>query len=158
MTTMGLMVGYFACYGLRELSSSLAWRLPFALLAAFSVTFAVSVFVWLPESPRWLALHGKETEAVRAWEKLEVASADREKIALEGNAVELVSQVAPSEDTVRLAEPALAPSTARKTGFLDAFAPDVRARTLLGIFAMGMQQMSGIDGILYVSCLPSSST
>lgn len=41
--------------------------------------------------------------------------------------------------------------------WLAAFAPDVRARTVLGVFEMGMQQMSGIDGILYVSffiCYP----
>ena len=34
---------------------------------------------------------------------------------------------------------------------LDAFSADVRARTLLAIFIMSMQQASGIDGILYVS-------
>lgn len=46
---------------------------------------------------------------------------------------------------------------ARKTkthSFFDVFSPDVRARTALAAFMMGMQQLSGIDGVLYVSSSP----
>ena len=40
---------------------------------------------------------------------------------------------------------------------LDIFSKDVRGRTALAVFLMGMQQMSGIDGVLYV-CLSNFST
>lgn len=33
---------------------------------------------------------------------------------------------------------------------LDIFSKDVRGRTALGVFLMGMQQLSGIDGVPYV--------
>ncbi|CAI6311070.1 unnamed protein product [Periconia digitata] len=154
MTTMGLMLGYFICYGLRTLDSSLAWRLPFAILAALAFSFSFTAFFWLPESPRWLTLHGKASEATKAWETLEVNSADREKITLEagdlttGSAVELTSKN-PQQDEIPPPTTSTPAPKKNQPGFLDAFAPDVRFKTLLGIFIMGMQQMSGIDGILY---------
>jgi hypothetical protein len=38
-----------------------------------------------------------------------------------------------------------------KHKLLDIFSEDVRARTALAVFLMAMQQLSGIDGVLYVS-------
>jgi hypothetical protein len=38
-----------------------------------------------------------------------------------------------------------------KHKLLDIFSKDVRARTALAVFLMAMQQLSGIDGVLYVS-------
>ncbi|PVH95298.1 putative MFS sugar transporter [Periconia macrospinosa] len=154
MTTMGLVSGYFICYGTRALHSSLAWRLPFVLLAALSASFAFSVYFWLPESPRWLSLQGKEADANKVWEALDVNSADREKIILQqggpetGIALEPTPTATPEDNGRDIAVPSPV-STPKKSALLDAFAPDVRARTLLGIFLMAMQQLSGIDGVLY---------
>jgi hypothetical protein len=38
-----------------------------------------------------------------------------------------------------------------KANFWTLFSKDVRGRTALAVFMMGMQQLSGIDGVLYVS-------
>ena len=38
-----------------------------------------------------------------------------------------------------------------EAGILDIFASDVRGRTVLGLFLLGMLQFSGINGVLYVS-------
>ena len=35
--------------------------------------------------------------------------------------------------------------------FFGVFSREVRARTFLAVFIMGMQQLGGIDGVLYVS-------
>lgn len=40
-----------------------------------------------------------------------------------------------------------------KDKLFDIFSKDVRTRTALAVFLMGMQQLSGIDGVLYVSLL-----
>jgi hypothetical protein len=40
---------------------------------------------------------------------------------------------------------------AKKHSFFDVFSADVRARTGLAAFMMAMQQLNGIDGVLYVS-------
>jgi hypothetical protein len=135
------------------MQSSIAWRLPFALLAAFSFLFAVASFCWLPESPRWLTLCHREADAAKAWNVLGVDSADREKVDQELQAPLAI----PASERNTPLQPQSLPAE-KKSSLLDAFAPDVRARTLLGVFVLGMQQMSGIDGILYVSSSPQGAT
>ncbi|KAF2133665.1 general substrate transporter [Dothidotthia symphoricarpi CBS 119687] len=154
LNTVGLVVGFFTCYGSRNMESSLAWRLPFVLLAAFSFIFAISSLFWLPESPRWLAMRHREADVAKAWDILGVDSADREKIE-NGHERALMSAAISGDPIGQPGTPIVSspvPVT-KKSGILDAFAPDVRARTMLGIFVLGMQQMSGIDGILYYAPL-----
>ncbi|KAH7136191.1 general substrate transporter [Dendryphion nanum] len=146
LITSGLVVGFFTCYGTRALESSLSWRLPFALLAGLSVLFAAVSLLCLPESPRWIMLHHGEAEAVNAWDVLEVANADREK-------AEIAQEMTITIDDIPVEEGGVSRPATVKSGLLDAFAPDVRARTILGIFILGMQQMSGIDGVLYYAPL-----
>ncbi|KAK8030337.1 transporter [Apiospora arundinis] len=80
LTTLGLMTGFFTCYGSANIPSSFSWRLPFLLLAVYSLVFSGAALLWLPASPRWLTLRGRDDEAAEAWEKLGVPAADREKI------------------------------------------------------------------------------
>ena len=89
----------------------------------------------LPPSPRWLTLHGRQAEATAAWDRLEVSHAEREKVELE------------SETRVEATPTTL--STVEK--LFDIFSADVRSRTALAVFMMAAQQLSGIDGVLYVS-------
>ncbi|KAF2638391.1 putative MFS sugar transporter [Massarina eburnea CBS 473.64] len=152
LNTFGLVVGFFTCYGSRKMESSLAWRLPFVLLAAFSFLFTSASLVWLPESPRWLTLRKREAEASKAWDSLEVNSTDREKITL---AQPTVDPVLISNSPTHSGRPVtpLSALVSKRSSLLEAFAPDVRTRTFLGIFILGMQQMSGIDGVLYYAPL-----
>ncbi len=58
-----------------------------------------------------------------------------------------------STKTINQQDIAAAPSSEGRpvhNSFLDVFKSDVRTRTGLAIFLMGMQQLSGIDGVLYV--------
>jgi hypothetical protein len=136
------------------MESSFAWRLPFMLLAAFAFLFTASSLLWLSESPRWFTMRHREADAVKAWEILGVDSIDREKIE---NGHEGVLMAAANPDD-RVGQPRIPLVTdsvlvTKQSGILDAFAPDVCARTMLSVFVLGMQQMSGIDAILYVSLL-----
>lgn len=152
LNTIGLVVGFFSCYGTRNAGSSLAWRLPFALLAGFAVAFAAASYLWLPESPRWLTVRGRGSEAASTWELLGVASVDREKAENEYANVALRTLDANGSAQQDNALPAPVEEN-QQSSLWEAFAPDVRARTILGVFVLGMQQLSGIDGILYVSQL-----
>lgn len=143
--TLGLMGGYFTCYGTANIESSLSWRAPFIILACLSMAFSAASFLWLVPSPRWLILRGRQSEAGPAWDVLGVGHAEREKAEIDSGVEATASQVhstAVSTD-----------SPATKPGFLDVFSRDVRTRTGLAVFMMGMQQLSGIDGVLYVSFL-----
>lgn len=150
------MVGFFTCYGSANLQSSLSWRLPFILLASLSFIFAAASVMWLTPSPRWLTLRGRSSEAAATWDILEVGQAEREKAEIEQNQgpIELQTQgpsQLPPVSTDGMVDPILSGHREPKSTFWDLFSRDVRMRTALAVFMMGMQQFSGIDGVLYVS-------
>lgn len=157
------------CYGTTRIESSLSWRLPFIILSAYSLCFTALAITLLPDSPRWLTLRGRGNEAGAVWEKLGIAPADREKIVLDmeqSNSSEVAGTSAHSSQQVIVDEktgqivPA-PPGTAvkpkvtdmpRQTTLIEAFcSPETRPQLLFALFIMGMQQMSGIDGVLFVS-------
>ncbi|KAK8002175.1 hypothetical protein PG991_014397 [Apiospora marii] len=163
LTTLGLVTGFFTCYGSADIPSSFSWRLPFLLLAGYSLVFSVAALLWLPASPRWLTLRGRDDEAAAAWEKLGVDAADREKIleqlpasVADSNAA-IVTTSGSIMMTDTIASPATPASTSsnqvpipatpkHKSKMPDVLAPEARPRLLLAVFLMGMQQLSGIDG------------
>ncbi len=140
------------------MGSSLSWRLPFTFLACLSLVFSVSSFFWLIPSPRWLTIRGRRAEASAAWDKLGIGHAEREKAETE-QSTELRNS---SESTAAISQQDIpaASSSERppvKDNFLEVFKSDVRIRTGLAVFLMGMQQLSGIDGVLYVYLTSNSS-
>ena len=148
--TMALVVGYFFCYGTVNIQSSLAWRLPFALQSGCAFLWAALGLFLLPQSPRWLKAKGRLEEVEQAWLRLGVAPSDNDDDATGG----------PSETEAGLnLEPlVLAQTTATHQSvkedvhmLLRVFEKDVRKPTALGVFMMSMTQLSGIDGVLYVS-------
>ncbi|KAI4860529.1 general substrate transporter [Hypoxylon rubiginosum] len=156
LTTLGLVTGFFTCYGTANVGSSLSWRLPFILLAAYSLAFSTAVLVWLPPSPRWLTLRGRTKEAADTWERLGVPAADREKI-LEQYDATVVEPVIPDasgdNSAVHISSITVATPKSKKAELLDVFSSDSRPRLFLAVFLMGMQQLSGIDGVLYYAPL-----
>lgn len=147
---MGLCVGFFTCYGTVRIPSSLSWRLPLALQSGIALVLTIAAAFFLPQSPRWLAYRGRKEEASVAWDKLGVSNAEREKDLLQNPASAVDEGPRPGETL--------------KSGFLDRTRSDLTALTsvfgkgarkpmLLGVFLMSMQQLSGIDGVIYVRLL-----
>jgi hypothetical protein len=93
--------------------------------------------MFLPPSPRWLTLHGHQEEADAVWNMLGVSHAEREKVELQV-AVEEVPAENDQTDNKETHQ------------LFEIFQKDVRGRTALAVFLMGVQQLSGIDGVLYV--------
>ena len=153
LNTFGLMIGFFTCYGTANMQSSLAWRTPFIMLAGFSIVFVIASNLWLVPSPRWLILRGRHAEASAAWDVLGVGHTEREKaeIEIQATAIGLDSSGDSAGSSGRQDAPSTrTPDLTTKHSFLDVFARDVRMRTGLAVFLLGMQQLSGIDGVLYV--------
>lgn len=136
LTTIGICTGYFTCYGSVNIPSSFSWRLPFALQAAIAFTFTISTLMFLPQSPRWMTARGLHKDALAIWEGLGVEAAEREKLE-ENYTGEL-------------------PRGVKMKDILAVFGKDAWRQTALGAFLMGFQQLSGIDGVLYVCHLCSS--
>ncbi|KAI9056542.1 general substrate transporter [Trametes sanguinea] len=57
LITFGIMISFWLS------GSSAQWRVPIALQIVLALVMIVGIF-WLPESPRWLAKHGRNAEAL----------------------------------------------------------------------------------------------
>ncbi|PVH93193.1 general substrate transporter, partial [Periconia macrospinosa] len=63
--TLGLALSYWFVFGMGFVTNSSAtWRVPIAVQISFAVV-AFVLLIFLPESPRWLILTGREDEALR---------------------------------------------------------------------------------------------
>ncbi len=127
---IGILTGYFICYGTVYISSSLSWRLPLAIQSFLAFLFA-AVCVFLPQSPRWLTLCGRHDESRLLWIRLGVSLDDQREDSENKNDTQEDSTSVLSHSIIR------------------AFKKDVRSRTALAVYYLGMQQLCGIDSILY---------
>ena len=134
LVTAGTCLGYFTCYGSVRIESSISWRLPFIIQAIGGVLLLIFCCV-VPGSPRWMVLHGCRDGAIRALKRLDVSTHEAEKDIL-----------GPAEQELRSK-----PTTSGLQGFLIIFNRQHLRRTMLGLFILGMVQLCGIDGVLYVS-------
>ncbi|EJD02449.1 general substrate transporter [Fomitiporia mediterranea MF3/22] len=129
--TIGIASGYFVCYGSNKIAGEMAWRIPFILQAIVSASFAAGS-PFLVHSPRWLLRVGRHEDALKAWDHLGLRPTEAEKEDIQaGNAERERNQ----HDW--------------KIEMRQMWKKDTRKRTFLGCFLMGMQQLSGIDGVLY---------
>ncbi|KAI8163790.1 hypothetical protein K4K49_003481 [Colletotrichum sp. SAR 10_70] len=131
MSTAGVCVGYFAAYGTVYIDSSLSWRLPYVIQGICAVLFGAGSLI-LPESPRWLLLHGRRADAMRALERLDFSRGEAERDFLSGSQSEQRPSLSPWQSFTLL------------------FKRGYRTRTTLAIFILGMIQLSGIDGVVYL--------
>jgi hypothetical protein len=95
--------------------------------------------LYLPTSPRWLLLNHRREEAVAALERLDIPQAEAEK--------DILRPVASG------------PPRKQSAGdFMTIFKKQYREQTMLGLFILGMIQLCGIDGVLYVSSMKALSS
>lgn len=108
-----------------------------------STAYTLANLVLLPDSPRWLVLHGRLSEADRIWEYLGIKREDRDAMGGGG----LVDEQATL--TEALEEP-FGQTGKKHASLADLWAVEVRKRTFLAVFLMGFLQLCGIDAVLYV--------
>lgn len=131
MAAAGNCAGYLTCYGSINIDSSISWRLPFILMAITGIILAITCS-FLPPSPKWLLVHGRREDAIRSLTRLEISRKEVEK--------DMSKLTARSDSKIPLWQ-----------AIRSIFQKKYRMRTILGLFVLGMVQLSGIDGVLYVS-------
>lgn len=136
MSTAGICAGYFTCYGSVRIGETMAWRMPFVVMVVLGLAL-VALCTRLPESPRWMMSRGDQIGALHALRRLHFSLVEAEREFLGGD----------RQATVQSAT--LSPWQS----FVLLFRRGYRTRTVLALFVLGMVQLSGIDGVLYVSIL-----
>ncbi|KAJ4302445.1 hypothetical protein N0V88_002589 [Collariella sp. IMI 366227] len=137
LITCGITISYWIDLGFSFAPGSVAWRFPLA----FQVFFCIIILIFipfLPESPRWLILRGREAEAkevIAALEDKEVTDplVETEYLAIRDTVMEM-----------------------SKGTFRDLFTMDKNRnlhRTLLAYFNQVFQQISGINLITYYAAV-----
>ncbi|KAK7039389.1 hexose carrier protein [Favolaschia claudopus] len=139
MNIAGFSISNWMTYGFSFITGSASWRFPIAFQLVFSFIMLFTI-PWLPESPRWLLMHGHEAAGVEVL------------VALQGDGARanddvILHQKAEIMDAVRMERDA-APSwsdilhmRSGETGMIQ--------RLLLGAGAQLMQQLVGINVTSY---------
>ena len=70
LTAAYLIPPLTAVYLIGHFSPDTAWRMLYAV-AVLQLAYAAVLFVWLPESPRWLAIKGRTDEALAVLRRIE---------------------------------------------------------------------------------------
>ncbi|KAL9024426.1 MAG: hypothetical protein Q9196_006527, partial [Gyalolechia fulgens] len=128
--TVGITAGYFVAFGSRNLAGSIAWRVPFVVQGAAALVLTVGM-ITLPFSPRWLVQNGRIEEARTVLRRLRDGE---EKV----------------ESELREIEESRAKSQrGASAGFGEILNRRYFKRTAVGVLIMALQQMTGIDAVLY---------
>lgn len=101
------------------------WRLKLGIAAVPAMLFAILAYT-IPQSPRWLALRGREAEARDSLRRVGVSNPE-----------------------VMIAEFARAAKDARQNAAQRLFSPAHRRPIVLAVLLATFNQLSGINGILY---------
>ncbi|KAJ4490607.1 general substrate transporter [Lentinula aciculospora] len=139
MNIAGFSLSNWMTYGLSFVSGSISWRFPIAFQLVFSVILLVTV-PWLPESPRWLIAHGRETEGTEVLAALEGEGATINSPHILNQKMEILEAV----KIEREQSPSWGAILKGKTGNTG-----MVKRLLLGSGTQWMQQLVGINVTSY---------
>jgi MFS transporter, SP family, galactose:H+ symporter len=124
--TFGILASYVAGY---TLAGGNSWRLMFGLGAVPAIVLIVGL-IFMPETPRWLALKGRLVEAKASILRLRGtgATVDRELEEIDRSVRE---------------------DAGRRGGYAVMFEPAIRPALVVGMGLFLLQQLSGINAVIY---------
>lgn len=151
--TFGILISYWIAYGTSYIGghgagqTSAAWRIPLGLQILPALILMVGA-VFLPFSPRWLMLRGREEECLLTLAKLR--QLDPEHIAVQTEYMSLQAEQLVEQDAMQERYGDEAGWKVGAKEYLRLFSNwPLLQRLLLGIAAQSLQQWTGINAIIY---------
>jgi len=146
--TFGILISYWISYGTNFIGGDAAWRIPLALQLIPAIVLCGGAF-FLPYSPRWLMLRGREEECLMTLANLRDAEPESLLIQSEYMALQAEQLVQEDEKHERYGP--------GKSEFYYAIRDYKRLlttktllhRLFLGASAQALQQWSGINAVIY---------
>ncbi|GAV54422.1 hypothetical protein ZYGR_0AL01540 [Zygosaccharomyces rouxii] len=132
--TLGIMILFFIGYGAHFINGAGSFRLTWGIELVPGAALFLAVF-FLPESPRWLALHDYWEEAEYIVARVG-AKGDKENEQVMIQLEEIREQVEVDKD-------------AEAFRLKDLFRPKTRLKTMVGMMAQMWQQMCGMNVMMY---------
>ncbi|KAH9911642.1 general substrate transporter, partial [Amylocystis lapponica] len=136
----GVAVAYWVDYGMSYVDSGAQWRFPIALQVFFALSTIIIIF-FLPETPRWLLSHDRDAEAEEVLSRIH---SHEDQTIVERERLEIIAAIAQERE----AQDQLGQKGAVATIFTNG-EQRFFYRTMLGVGAMIMQQLTGINLITY---------
>lgn len=152
--TFGILISYWISYGTnyiggtRETQSDVAWRLPLALQLVPAVILCIGAF-FLPYSPRWLMLKGREEECLLTLANLR--DAEENSLLVQSEYMALQAERLVQEDEIN---ERYGPGRSQYYYALQDYIRLLTTKSLLhrlflGASAQALQQWSGINAVIY---------
>ncbi|KAF9872282.1 hypothetical protein CkaCkLH20_10109 [Colletotrichum karsti] len=132
----GIMIAYWIDYGFYFLEGTIRWRFPVAFQSFFTIIVMIGL-LYLPDSPRWLAMKGRVDEARDVTARLLGKPVDHEDVMTEVKAIQEALEVQSQGGGFKYKE------------LLTNGPSQNLRRTLLGVAAQFFQQICGINLITY---------
>lgn len=132
--TLGIMILFFIGYGAHFINGAGSFRLTWGIELVPGTCLFMAVF-FLPESPRWLALHDRWEESENIVARVG-AKGDRENAQVRIQLEEIKEQVELEKE-------------AESFQLKDLFRPKTRLKTIVGMLAQMWQQMCGMNVMMY---------
>ncbi|ORX34929.1 putative high-affinity glucose transporter of the major facilitator superfamily [Kockovaella imperatae] len=152
--TFGILVSYWIAYGTNYIGgtgagqSSTAWRLPLSLQLIPAFILAVGI-CFLPFSPRWLMLRGREEECLSTLAYLRNHPEDHVEVQYEFRALQAERLVEREAAKERYSTDDTNWRTSLKDYKRLFTTKPLLHRLMLGASAQGLQQWTGINAIIY---------
>ncbi|KAJ1900497.1 hypothetical protein LPJ66_001429 [Kickxella alabastrina] len=132
--TWGLLIAFWIDYGCHFIDSDASWRIPMGIQIVPALILFVAMF-FIPYSPRWLVDHDQAEKAHQVLARLR-ANGDI-------NAPEVLAELEEIKEAVRVER-----ETAVRS-YMDLLRFPIRRRIILGVAIQALQQLTGINVIMY---------
>ncbi|KAJ1897572.1 hypothetical protein LPJ66_003285 [Kickxella alabastrina] len=132
--TWGLLIAFWIDYGCHFIDSDASWRIPMGIQIVPGIILFVAMF-FIPYSPRWLVDHDQPEKAHQVLARLR-ANGDI-------SAPEVLAELEEIKEAVRVER-----ETAVRS-YMELLRFPIRRRIILGVAIQALQQLTGINVIMY---------